>query len=127
MINNIEEQFDLIGKKLEDNVRDIKHKINKENAKCAITILGIFLAVISFVIIGVILNFMTRLIYTPIICYIGALLLVPCGAKISLDVLKKHEDIKELLTILLMNNMAQIIRAFAEENNIDLENENDTN
>lgn len=122
MTNNIDEQFDLLGKKLEDNVNEFNRKINKENAKCAIKIVGIFIAVIALAVIGIILNFMTVLVYTPIVCYIGTILLTPLGAKLSLDVLKRHSDIKELLTILLMNNTAQLIRAFAEENNIDLDN-----
>lgn len=121
MINNIEQLFNELGAEIEDNINEFNRKINKEKAKCAIKIVGIFFAVIAPAVIGIILNFMTVLIYTPIVCYIGTALLAPFGIKLSLDVLKRHSDIKELLTILLMNNTAQLIRAFAEENNIDLE------
>lgn len=121
MINDIEELFNELGAKLEDNINEFNRKINKEKAKCAIKIVGIFFAIIAPAVIGIILNFMTILVYTPIVCYIGTALLAPFGIKLSLDVLNRHADIMELLTILLMNNTAQLIRAFAEENNIDLE------
>lgn len=121
MINNIEQLFNELGAKLEDNINEFNRKINKEKAKCAIKIVGIFFAIIAPAVIGIILNFMTILVYTPIVCYIGTALLAPFGIKLSLDVLNRHADIMELLTILLMNNTAQLIRAFAEENNIDLE------
>ena len=121
MTNNIDEQFDLLGKKLEDNVNEFNRKINKENAKCAIKIVGIFFAIIAPAVIGIILNFMTILVYTPIVCYIGTALLAPFGIKLSIDVLNRHADIMELLTILLINSTAQTLKAFAEENNIELE------
>ena len=127
MINNIEQLFNELGAKLEDNINEFNRKINKEKAKCAIKIVGIFFAVIAPAVIGIILNFMTILVYTPIVCYIGTALLAPFGIKLSLDVLNRHADIMELLTILLINSTAQTLKAFAKENNIDLEIKNDTN
>lgn len=127
MINNIEQLFNELGAEIEDNINEFNRKINKEKAKCAIKIVGIFFAVIAPAVIGIILNFMTVLIYTPIVCYIGTALLAPFGIKLSLDVLNRHADIMELLTILLINSTAQTLKAFAEENNIDLEMKNDTN
>ena len=127
MINNIEQLFNELGAKLEDNINEFNRKINKEKAKCAIKIVGIFFAVIALAVIGIILNFMTILVYTPIVCYIGTALLAPFGIKLSLDVLNRHADIMELLTILLINSTAQTLKAFVEENNIDLEMKNDTN
>ena len=127
MINNIEQLFNELGAKLEDNINEFNRKINKEKAKCAIKIVGIFFAIIAPAVIGIILNFMTILVYTPIVCYIGTALLAPFGIKLSLDVLNRHTDIMELLMILLINSTAQTLKAFAEENNIDLEIKNDTN
>ena len=127
MINNIEQLFNELGAKLEDNINEFNRKINKEKAKCAIKIFGIFFAIIAPAVIGIILNFMTVLIYTPIVCYIGTALLAPFGIKLLLDVLNRHTDIMELLMILLINSTAQTLKAFAEENNIDLEIKNDTN
>lgn len=121
MINDIEQLFNELGAKLEDNINEFNRKINKEKAKCAINIVVIFFAIIAPAVIGIILNFMTILVYTPIVCYIGTALLAPFGIKLSLDVLNRHADIMELLTILLINSTAQTLKAFAEENNIDLE------
>ncbi len=121
MINNIEQLFNELGAEIEDNISEFNRKINKEKAKCAIKIVGIFFAIIAPAVIGIILNLMTVLIYTPIVCYIGTALLAPFGIKLSLDVLNRHADIMELLTILLINSTAQTLKAFAEENNIDLE------
>lgn len=106
--------------------KDFTKKTRCETAKCTLKIIGIFVATISFTIVGLLLQFLTALKITPYVCYIATICIAPFACKYSISLSETLTGIRVLLTLAKLERVKNAIYIFAENHKEEIEND-DTN